>query len=320
MCVMSVLLSCLVGFTIVDSIDLGDHTNGIGFGSGYVWACENAYDSIYKINPDDMQIISKFYYYGNLDGLTYDGEYLWIGYFPASIHKIDTTGNLIDSWPSPGADYSYGMAYDGQYIWHSDKDRRTIYKLDYNNPTTIIDSFVVAWEPRDLCWYRDHLWAVADWTHVYELDPTNMNIINSWPTDRYYSSGLAIGGGYLWFGTSGDLGWLYKVDGVVGVEEASTPLTEPRVEILKVYPNPFRSTVSFSLSVPEPTKVDVRIFDPSGRLITNLFSGVPSTSMLSLHCNGKDNAGTLVTSGVYFVRAETKDRVVYKKIISLGGK
>ena len=319
MCIIGVMFSCIMGFTIVDSVDIGDYANGVAFGDGYVWASENGYDSIFKIDPGNMQIISSFYYGTTvLTGLAHYCENLWLGCNYTYIHKIDTAGNLINSWFLPAVNHSFGMAFDGQYLWHSDLTFQVIYKRDYNDPTNVIDSFVVAWSPQDLAWYGDHLWAIADNNYVYEIDTTNMNIVNSWPTGRDYSSGIAIGGGYLWFSTNNNRGWVYKVEGFTGVEDVTTPIVESKFEVLRAYPNPFRGAVTFYLSVPEAEEVKVRIFDPSGRLVINLFSGVPNSPMVGVNWNGKDNSGTPVNSGIYFVRAETKDKVVFKKIISLG--
>lgn len=212
--------SCFINYTIIDSVDVGNYANGVAFGSGYVWAIDNGVDDIFKIDPNTMSIISTKSYPGGLDGLGYDGEYLWIGVWSSSIHKVDTAGNCIDTWTSPGATYSYGMAFDGTYLWHSDKNLKMIYRLDYNDPTIVYESFSVAWTPRDLAWYGGHLWATANATTIYELDPTDMSIIDSWPSGRPNTAGIALGGGYLWFGSNASQdGKVYKVDLPLGVEE-----------------------------------------------------------------------------------------------------
>jgi hypothetical protein len=114
------------------------------------------------------------------------------------------------------------MAFDGTYLWHSDKNTRTIYRLDYNNPTIVYESFVVSWEPRDLGWYGNHLWATANATTIYELDPSDMSVINSWPSGRSNTAGLALGGGYLWFGSNNsDRGMVYKVDVPLALHEVA---------------------------------------------------------------------------------------------------
>jgi hypothetical protein len=230
-------LSLLLSWTIIDSVDIGDYANGVAYGSGYVWAVDNGVDHIFKIDPSDMSIVTSFSYPGGLDGLGYDGEYLWIGVWTSSIHKVDTTGTCVGTWSSPGATYSYGMAYDGTFLWHSDKNTRTIYRLDYVNPSIVYESFSVAWEPRDLGWIRGNLWATANATTIYELDPTDMSIINSWPSGRSNTAGLALGGGYLWFGSNNqDRGMVYKVDVPLGIEEVEfSAVSECNNSVLRWY-------------------------------------------------------------------------------------
>jgi hypothetical protein len=212
-------LSLCSQFTIIDSVDIGDYANGVAYGSGFVWAVDNGVDRVFKIDPATMNIVSSFPYPGGLDGLGYDGEYLWIGIFSSSIHKVDTTGTCVGTWPSPGATYSYGMTFDGTYLWHSDKNVQMIYRLDYGNPTIVYESFAVSWIPRDLGWYGNHLWATANATTIYELEPSDMSIINSWPSGRENTAGIALGGGYLYFGSNNkDRGMVYKVDVPLALE------------------------------------------------------------------------------------------------------
>ncbi|RKX71706.1 hypothetical protein DRP53_00540 [candidate division WOR-3 bacterium] len=303
----------IISFTIVDSVDVGDFVNGLAFANGYLWACENYSDNIYKIDPATMQIVGYFHYSGGLDGLAHDGLYLWLGYYPASIHKIDTLGNTIGTWPSPGGEYSYGMTFDGQYLWHSDKNLRRIYKLDYNDPTVIIESFQVSWEPQDLGWYRSHLWAVANYVQIYELDPTNMNIINSWTTGRPYSAGLALGGGYLWFGTTNRTGWVYKVEGVVDIEEEAKK--SPASGWVSVFPNPFRGSTTLSLKRFEDEKVEVKIFNAAGRLVRSLFCGKAGSELI---WDGRDDFYSLVPPGVYYFQITSGTTIVNQKIVYLG--
>jgi hypothetical protein len=310
----SMFLCFCLGFTIVDSVDIGNFANGVAFGNGYVWACENQSDNIYKIDPGSMAIVASFYYSGGLDGLCHDGEYLWIGYHPNTIHKIDTLGGFIGSWSSPGATYSYGMAFDGTCLWHADKDLRMIYKLDYSDPTTVLASFPVAWEPRDLGWFNGHLWASADYANIYELDPMDMTVLNAYPAGRSYCSGIALGGGYLWFGTNNNTGWVYKVDGVVGVAEV--PPREDPVQwgVVSMNPNPFRSSTTVQIAAPDD-HIEVMVFDIMGRAVRRLFTGTPDETPMSLIWDGRTDSGQQVSSGVYFVRVRSQREQHVAKVV-----
>ena len=309
------LIFCLFSqLTIIDSVDVGNFANGVAFLNKCLYVTENGNDQIYKINSDDMSIITSFSYAGGLDGLGSDGENLWLGYYNNSIHKIDTLGNLLGSWTSPGS-YSYGMAWDSVNLWHSDKNLQTIYKLDYNDPTRVLASFYVQWLPRDLAWYRGHLWAIADYSFIYELDPTNMNILNSWPTQRYQTAGIAIGDDYLYFSTTDNTGWVYKAEGFVGIEETKEDINN---NMLSLYPNPFRGSVNLSLNISRNQEVKVSIFDLSGQLVKKIFDGKTNTAPFRLTWDGRNDLGNQVVSGVYLVRIENGNNRTFKKVVFLG--
>jgi len=321
---MSTLCAVLVltaNFTIVDSVDIGDFANGVAFGNGYVWATENLVDQIFKIDPSNMQIVSTISYAGGLDGLGHDGTYLWLGYYPNAIHKIDTSGNVIGTWTSPGS-YSYGMAYDGQDLWHSDQTTRNIYRLSYNDPSQILATFNVTWRPQDLEYFGGHLWAIGDNMTIYELDPTNMNVINTYPTERANSAGLAIGGGYLWFATNNRTGWVYKVSGIVGVQEPFVDKIPIGPWSVLVSPNPFRKATRLIVSGIQTAhqRLSLQIHDVSGRLVKSFDSGSSLITHRSLliDWDGTNSIGRHVTPGVYFVRVEAGSAARTEKIVYLG--
>ena len=299
---------------IIDSVDVGDFANGVAFLNKCLYVTENGSDQIYKINSDDMTIITSYSYSGGLDGLGSDGENLWLGYYRNSIHKIDTLGTLIGSWTSPGT-YSYGMAWDSTYLWHSDKNLQTIYKLEYSDPTRVIASFYVSWIPRDLAWYRGHLWAIADNSFIYELDPINMNIINSWPTQRDHTAGIALGDDYLFFSTNDNTGWVYKADGFVGIEEINEDING---NILNFYPNPFQGSVNLSLNILQNQNVKVVIYDLAGQLVKQIFDGKSNTTSFSLTWNGRNDFGNQVVPGVYLVGIENGNNRTFEKVVFLG--
>ena len=311
---LSLVLCLLSQLNIIDSVDVGNFANGVAFLNKCLYVTENGNDQIYKINSDDMTIITSFSYPGGLDGLGSDGENLWLGYYNNSIHKIDTLGNLLGSWSSPGA-YSYGMAWDSVNLWHSDKNLQTIYKLDYNDPTRVLASFYVQWEPRDLAWYRGHLWAIADNSFVYELDPTNMNIINSWPTQRDHTAGIALGDDYLYFSTNDNTGWVYKAEGFVGIKETKE---YNNINILNLYPNPFRNSVNLSLNISRNQTVKVGIYDLSGQLVKHILNGKTNSTSLLLTWNGRNDIGNQVVPGVYLIHIENGNNRTFEKVVFLG--
>ena len=68
------------------------------------------------------------------------------------------------------------------------------------------------------------------------------------------------------------------------------------------YPNPFNGTTTIFYSLGERCEVDLRIYDPAGRIIRVLERRERSAGRYSVLWNGTDDAGRDVATGVYFCR------------------
>lgn len=73
----------------------------------------------------------------------------------------------------------------------------------------------------------------------------------------------------------------------------------------EVYPNPFNPNTAFKFQLPTGSYVDVDIMDVRGSRVKNLLSGILSGGSHEMNWNGRDEAGRVVTSGVYFGRVRT---------------
>jgi len=105
-------------------------------------------------------------------------------------------------------------------------------------------------------------------------------------------------------GPDNDYGWGVP-DGVRALDYA--PLAAHRAEpaasraqpftLLEPYPNPFNAAVAVPLAVRSPSRVTVRVFDSTGRVVETLMDGLAAPGFRLLTWNGAGRA-----SGVYFVR------------------
>jgi hypothetical protein len=68
------------------------------------------------------------------------------------------------------------------------------------------------------------------------------------------------------------------------------------------YPNPFNPTTSIRYSVPERSRVSLRIYSVGMKLVRTLVDGVKEPGTYTAVWNGTNNAGKRVASGVYFYR------------------
>ncbi len=72
-------------------------------------------------------------------------------------------------------------------------------------------------------------------------------------------------------------------------------------------PNPFGSSTTWMLTLPEPAEVRIRIFDPCGRLLWRRSLTLPA-GLSPVTFNGRDARGLPLPSGSYVYRIETGDR------------
>ncbi len=84
------------------------------------------------------------------------------------------------------------------------------------------------------------------------------------------------------------------------------------------YPNPFNSVTVVRYDLPDVTKVDLRVYGLSGRLVRTLVDGVvQNAGRRSVVWDGRDGQGRPVGSGVYFYRLEAGGESFRKKMVLL---
>jgi uncharacterized delta-60 repeat protein len=84
---------------------------------------------------------------------------------------------------------------------------------------------------------------------------------------------------------------------------------------MMIAPNPFsyRTTVSFELT--GETDLSVRVLDATGAAVRSLAAGRRSPGYYSIDWDGRNNAGELLPSGVYFVRCEACGHTFSRQLI-----
>lgn len=97
----------------------------------------------------------------------------------------------------------------------------------------------------------------------------------------------------------GAMNTMLLADPSVGVEEGNTGVAArpTQYEILSTYPNPFNSTTRVRYMVPQTGKVDVAVYDITGRRVQTLVSGSMNQGLHQAVWQASN-----VSSGVYFIR------------------
>ena len=101
------------------------------------------------------------------------------------------------------------------------------------------------------------------------------------------------------------------------VNDFSTGIANPKVSAIpneyslsQNYPNPFNPSTTFSYSLPKVGKVNLKVFDITGREVVTLVNGMQSAGQHQVVFNAKD-----LTSGVYFARLTAGDFRQTRKVL-----
>lgn len=96
------------------------------------------------------------------------------------------------------------------------------------------------------------------------------------------------------------------------------PLPGPSSLLLENHPNPFNPRTEIRFRAVDDGPLDLAIYSARGELVCRLFSGfVTGGSERSLFWNGRDDAGRLQASGVYYARLEAGAQSELRKMVLL---
>ena len=282
----------------------GNNPSGICYDGSDLWHCD-ASMYIYKLslsgeiidsipNPDINSYIRG-------GAMTYDGDNIWlVGEQSGKLFKIDINGDVLNEFNLPSKNHSdpngFGIAWDGNYLWHSQYDPVKIYKIDPINGE-LLDSI----SPQDTIlgieWINDELYGIV-WSEDFnnskfvlidtatgQLTDT-INWVITDPLDLCWDHS------YLW-NISGAALKIYNV---------SLDLTPTSIESmispneLKIYPNPFNSYIT--IDDESDTTNELHLMDVNGRILKTIY---PSDSKENLDLS-------FLKNGLYIFKQ--KDRII----------
>ena len=88
-------------------------------------------------------------------------------------------------------------------------------------------------------------------------------------------------------------------------------------KLMQNYPNPFNPSTTIQYEIPKAGKVEVQIFDITGRLVKNIVSKNQQAGTHKAVWNGKNESGQKVASGFYAYTIKFENAVLSKKMIHL---
>lgn len=108
---------------------------------------------------------------------------------------------------------------------------------------------------------------------------------------------------------------IYDTASVAGVD----PADPPRQAVLRAaMPNPFQARTVLAYDLATPGRVDLRIYDISGRLVRTLVSGVvQEAGRHAADWDGRDGAGATTGAGLYFGRLEAGGERAVRRLVRI---
>ena len=82
------------------------------------------------------------------------------------------------------------------------------------------------------------------------------------------------------------------------------PAARPAAVRVFNFPNPFNSSTSISVTLPEAGEVDIEVYNILGQTVRQLFRGYRPAGVYRLAWDGRDEGGRAAASGVYLISAQ----------------
>ncbi len=103
----------------------------------------------------------------------------------------------------------------------------------------------------------------------------------------------------------------------LGITEKENDYPSLQHPSISAFPNPFTNEVKIIFTASKKTDVKLKIFNICGQQVKTITDFETEIGRHRFIWNGKDNKGRQLPSGVYFVRLETPNKSITKKIIKL---
>jgi len=105
-------------------------------------------------------------------------------------------------------------------------------------------------------------------------------------------------------------GLVYEPNEFIALDVATNVVIPEVFYLTQNYPNPFNAITKISYGLPEASRVSIRLYDISGRLVATLVDGD-----IQAGCHSVTWEAGSVATGVYLVRMETQEFKVVRKLI-----
>jgi hypothetical protein len=237
---------------------------------------------------------------GNAVGDPSNSRTLWLGFDHGATDGLDSELGEIEAPPLPPSQVFEARLQMGM--------TNGIY-LDLRPAAAAEHEFKIGWQagsggyPVKLTWDAA---LIPDWLTLILYDNAGGKFIG--PIDMSTRSALEIGS---------DLSFVTGVRIVGTISTAGSQITGniTSFDLRPNVPNPFGGMTTISYDVPHVSSVEVVIYDPSGRKVRLLATGIHKPGRHAVVWDGCDQGGAAVSPGVYFCRMDTDTFVGTRKLL-----
>lgn len=104
---------------------------------------------------------------------------------------------------------------------------------------------------------------------------------------------------------------------LIGISEKEITLRPDQEAFLESCPNPFYKNTTVKFVLNRKTKVSLKVYDLSGRLVRTLADNVIDAGYSEIRWNGRNAQGRKLASGIYFYRLTTETVTLTNKVLLL---
>jgi len=144
---------------------------------------------------------------------------------------------------------------------------------------------------------------------MYQWNEEEFIISENIPSGSYIAIGGAVWPSYIY--NNWDFITVVAPTGLINEDSNISP---SEISLSQNYPNPFNPSTTIHYGLPEASKVQMTVYDVTGRQVRTLVNNIQQAGSYTIQWNGTDVSGQSVGTGTYLARIQAGD---YSKTIKM---